>query len=181
MLNKSVEKTIAWFLFIGVPFATLFLMTDTVTDPVNVTKLFAAGCVGGGVFTIALIYGLKELWANSRALVVASALFVLAMVNSVINTTGPSTQSFYGVFGRQTGFICYLALTFVALGASLLRSRKSFDRLVWGLLFSGAVNVIYCGWALAFGDFIGWNNPYGNILGLFGNPDFISAFLGMFK
>jgi hypothetical protein len=33
---------------------------------------------------------------------------------------------------------------------------------------------------LAFGDFIGWNNPYGNILGLFGNPDFISAFLGMF-
>jgi hypothetical protein len=48
------------------------------------------------------------------------------------------------------------------------------------LLFSGAVNVVYCGWALAFGDFIHWNNPYGNILGLFGNPDFISAFLGMF-
>ena len=180
MLNKSVEKTISWFLFIGVPFTSLFLMTDTVSDPVNVTKLFAAGCVGGGVFAIGLIYGLKELWTNSRALVVLSALFVIAMINSVINTTGPSTQSFYGVFGRQTGFICYLVLTFVAIGASLLRTRKSFDRLVWGLLFSGAVNVIYCGWALTFGDFIGWNNPYGNILGLFGNPDFISAFLGMF-
>jgi len=51
MLNKSVEKTIAWFLFIGVPFATLFLVTSSVTDPVNVTKLFAAGCVGGGVFS----------------------------------------------------------------------------------------------------------------------------------
>ena len=180
MLNKSVEKTISWFLFIGVPFTTLFLMTDTVSDPVNVTKLFAAGCVGGGVFAIALIYGLKEIWTNAKALVVVTGLFVLAMVNSVINSTGPSTQSFYGVFGRQTGFVCYLVLAFVALAASLLRARKSFDRLIWALLFSGAVNVIYCGWALAFGDFIGWNNPYGNILGLFGNPDFISAFLGMF-
>jgi hypothetical protein len=57
MLNKSVEKTISLFLFIGIPFATVFLMTGPVSDPVNVTKLFAAGCVGGGVFAIALVYG----------------------------------------------------------------------------------------------------------------------------
>ncbi len=65
MINKTIEKTIAWFLFIGVPFTTLFLLTDAVTDPVNVTKLFAAGCVGGGVFAIVLMYGLKELWVTS--------------------------------------------------------------------------------------------------------------------
>jgi O-antigen ligase len=68
----------------------------------------------------------------------------------------------------------------IALSATLLRAQKSFDRIIWALLFSGAINVIYCGWVLIFGDFIGWSNPYGNILGLFGNPDFISAFLGMF-
>jgi hypothetical protein len=34
-------------------------------------------------------------------------------------------------------------------------------------------------WVLSFGDFISWNNPYGTILGLFGNPNFISSFLGM--
>jgi O-antigen ligase len=180
MLNKTVEKTISLFLFIGVPFTTLFLLTDSVTDPVNVTKLFAAGCVSVGVFSIALVYGLKELWATSKALVIASVLFILAGLNSVINSVAPATQTLYGVFGRQTGFIAYILLTFVALSATLLRSQKSFDRLIWALLFSGAVNVIYCGWALAFGDFIKWNNPYGNILGLFGNPDFISAFLGMF-
>lgn len=180
MLNKSVEKTIAWFLFIGVPFTTLFLMTDAVTDPVNVTKLFAAGCVGGGVFAIALVYGLKELWVTSKTLVVTAFLFLVAMINSLINSSGPTSQSVYGVFGRQTGFVTYLMLTLIALAASLLRSHKSFERLVWALLFSGAINVLYCGWALIFGDFIKWNNPYKNILGLFGNPDFISAFLGMF-
>lgn len=180
MLNKSVEKTLAWFLFIGVPFTTLFLMTDAVSDPVNVTKLFAAGCVGGGVFAIALVYGMKELWQSAKLLVTAVSLFIVAALNSVFASSAPLTQNLYGVFGRQTGLITYLLLIMSALGASLLRSKKSFDLLVWALLISGAVNIIYAAWAIAFGDFIGWSNPYGNILGLFGNPNFIGAFLGMF-
>jgi O-antigen ligase len=180
MLNKSVEKTIAWFLFIGVPFTTLFLMTDAVSDPVNVTKLFAAGCVGGGVFAIALVYGFKELWVSAKWLVVATILFLVAGLNAVVNSSTPLTQNLYGVFGRQTGYITYIVLIMSALGAALLRAKKSFDLLVWALLISGAVNIVYAAWAIAFGDFIGWNNPYGNILGLFGNPNFIGAFLGMF-
>ena len=32
---------------------------------------------------------------------------------------------------------------------------------------------------MSFGDFIGWNNPYGAILGTFGNPNFLSSFLAM--
>lgn len=180
MLNKSVEKTIAWFLFIGVPFATLFLMTDAVSDPVNVTKLFAAGCAAGGVFAIALVYGLKELWVSAKWLVITATLFLIAGLNAVVNSSSPLSQNLYGVFGRQTGFITYIILIMTALGAALLRTKKSFNLLVWALLISGAVNIIYCAWAIAFGDFIGWNNPYGNILGLFGNPNFIGAFLGMF-
>jgi O-antigen ligase len=180
MLNKSVEKTISWFLFIGVPFATVFLMTDTVTDPVNVTKLFATGCVGGGVFAIAAVYGFKELWTSAKWLLITTGLFLIAVLNSVINSSAPLTQNIYGVFGRQTGFIAYLVLAMVMLGAALLRAKKSFDRIVWALLIAGAINIIYAAWAIAFGDFIGWSNPYGNILGLFGNPNFIGAFLGMF-
>ena len=180
MLNKSVEKTIAWFLFIGLPFTTLFLMTGTVTDPVNVTKLFAAGCVGGAVLAIALVFGFKELWSTSRKLVIAIALLVITMLNAVFNSATPLTQNLYGVFGRNTGLIAYLLLASVAIGAALLRQKKSFQYLIWALLFSGTINVLYCGWAIVFGDFIGWNNPYGSILGLFGNPNFIGAFLGMF-
>lgn len=180
MLNKSVEKTISLFLFIGVPFTTLFLVTDSVTDPVNVTKLFAAGCVAVGVFSVVLVYGLRELWATSKSLVLAATIFVLASLNSIINSQSPITQNLYGVFGRQTGFVTYVLLVMVVLAATLLRAQKSFDRIIWALLFSGVVNVVYCGWVLIFGDFIHWNNPYKAILGLFGNPDFISAFLGMF-
>jgi O-antigen ligase len=180
MLNKSVEKTISLFLFIGIPFATVFLMTGPVSDPVNVTKLFAAGTVGVGVFAIAIVYGAGEMWRTSKLLIISTVLFLLAAVNSMLASESPLTQSIYGVFGRQTGFVAYLILAMVALSAMLLRTQKSFQRIVWALLIAGAINIIYAAWALAFGDFIGWNNPYGNILGLFGNPNFIGAFLGMF-
>ncbi len=180
MLNKSVEKTISWFLFIGVPFATVFLMTDTVTDPVNVTKLFATGCVAGGVFFIVLTYGLGEIWKSHRTFFIALFLFLLSVLNATINSSSPLTQNVYGIFGRQTGFIAYLALSVIALSAVLLRARKSFEKLVWALIIAGGINIVYAAWAIAFGDFIGWTNPYGNILGLFGNPNFIGAFLGMF-
>jgi hypothetical protein len=39
---------------------------------------------------------------------------------------------------------------------------------------------MYALWVMAFGDFIGWNNPYGNLLGTLGNPNFIGSFFGMF-
>jgi hypothetical protein len=51
---------------------------------------------------------------------------------------------------------------------------------VKALIWAGMVNLIYCLWVILFGDFLSWNNPYGGILGTFGNPNFIGAFLGIF-
>jgi O-antigen ligase len=180
MLNKSVEQAISLFLYIGVTFATVFLMTDSVTDPVNVTKLAAAGGVGFAVFAIAIIQGRQGLKASSLPLALILGLFILAMANSIFASKSPFSQNIYGVYGRQTAFIFYLVMSMVAVGASLLRDIKSFERIARALFIAGGLNLLYCAWALAFGDFLGWSNPYGNILGLFGNPDFISAFLGMF-
>ena len=180
MLNKSVESTLARLLFIGTPFVTLFLVTDSVTDPVNVTKLLAAGAVGFAAFAVTMTYGFKTLWRESKSLVITVGLFLVAALNAVINSAAPLAQNFYGTYGRNTGFIMYLSLAFITMAAALLRQKKYFDRLIQGLFFAGIVNVAYCAWVLAFGDFIRWSNPYGNILGLFGNPNFIAAFLGMF-
>jgi hypothetical protein len=52
--------------------------------------------------------------------------------------------------------------------------------LIYGFFSVGLINVLYCAWVLSFGDFIPWSNPYKRILGTFGNPNFVSAFLGMF-
>jgi hypothetical protein len=180
MINQVAERTIARFLGIGSAFVAIIVVTGTVTDPVNVTKLFALGGVAVGAFAVVLGFGVKELWSSSKALVVLVGLFLLASVNAIINSSAPLTQNIYGAYGRNTAFLTYFLLIFVILSAVVLRTDKSFTTLIYGLFVAGVVNVIYCGWVIVFGDFVPWNNPYGNILGTFGNPNFIGAFLGLF-
>jgi hypothetical protein len=89
-------------------------------------------------------------------------------------------QNLYGVFGRNTGFITYLGLAGILIGATLLKSPSHFQKLSQGLIVAGLVNVFVCGLELAGINIFGFNNIYGHILGTFGNPNFISSFLGIF-
>ena len=181
MINQVAERTIARILGIGSALVAVYVMgLVPVTDPVNVTKLFVLGGVAAGAFAVLLAFGARELWDRSKSLVIVAGLLVATGINAVINSNGPLVQNLYGVYGRNTAFVTYILLIFVLLAAAILRARASFTLLIWGLLGAGFVNVAYCLWAINFGDFIPWNNPYGNILGTFGNPNFIGAFLGLF-
>jgi hypothetical protein len=180
MINQLAERTIARVLGIGSGFVAILVVTGTVTDPVNVTKLFALGGIASAAFAVLLAFGLQELWTNSKVLVIFVALFLVAGLNAVVNSEGPLTQNLYGAYGRNTAFITYVLLIAVILSSAVLRREQSFKYLIWGMFGAGFVNVIYSGWVIAFGDFLPWVNPYGNILGTFGNPNFIGAFLGLF-
>jgi hypothetical protein len=180
MINQLAERTIARVLGIGSGFVAILVITGTVTDPVNVTKLFALGGVAAAAVAVLLAFGLQEMWVSSKMLVVFVGLFLVAGLNAIINSEGPLTQNLYGAYGRNTAFIAYLLLVSIILSAAVLRREKSFKYLIWGLFGAGLVNVVYCTWVIAFGDFVPWSNPYGNILGTFGNPNFIGAFLGLF-
>jgi hypothetical protein len=180
MISQLAERTIARVLGIGSGFVAILVITGTVTDPVNVTKLFALGGVAAAALAVLLAFGLQELWTSSKALVIFVGLFLVAGLNAIINSEGPLTQNLYGAYGRNTAFIAYLLLVSVILSAAVLRRENSFKYLIWGLFGAGLVNVVYCTWVISFGEFIPWNNPYGNILGTFGNPNFIGAFLGLF-
>jgi O-antigen ligase len=180
MINQLAERTIARVLGIGSGLVAILVITGTVTDPVNVTKLFALGGVAAAAVAVLLAFGLQEVWARSKALVIIVGLFLVAGLNAVVNSDGPLTQNLYGAYGRNTAFIAYLLLISVILSAAVLRRETSFKYLIWGLLGAGLVNVAYSIWVIAFGDFIPWSNPYGNILGTFGNPNFVGAFLGLF-
>ena len=180
MINQLAERTIARVLGVGSSFVAILVITGTVTDPVNVTKLFALGGVAAAAVAVLLAFGLQELWVSSKALVIFVGLFLIASLNTILNSEAPLTQNLYGAYGRNTAFIAYLLLVSIILSVAVLRRENNFKYLIWGLFGAGIVNVVYCTWVIAFGEFIPWNNPYGNILGTFGNPNFIGAFLGLF-
>jgi O-antigen ligase len=179
-MNLLAERTVARILGFGSAFVAVIVVTGSVTDPVNVTKLLALGGVAVAAAFATGFSGYGRLWKDSKAAITAVVIFVVMGISAIANSDAPWVQNFYGEYGRNTGFLAYILLILVFLSALALRAEGNFKFLMWGLILAGVVNVIYCLWVVIFGDFIPWNNPYGNILGTFGNPNFIGAFLGFF-
>jgi len=179
MPERSTEKVISRLFLIGIPFSTVFVLTN-VFDPANAPKLFVLGALAGGVGAVALVFGRKLLWSQSRGLLIASVVFLLASLNSVFQSDSPMSQNIYGVHARNTGFLTYLLLLTLALSATLITDQKSFGNLSVAMFIAGVINIVYGAIVIVFGDFMVWNNPANYVFGFFGNTNFMGAFLGMF-
>lgn len=180
MQNVILEKSLSKLLASGMFFTTIFLISGSVTDPVNAPKLMSLSVLACSSFSLIIFTDLRVRLFTEKKILLVSALFLMAMISAVLFSNSPLSQNIYGSYGRNNGLLCYLFLGVILLGYSSLRSRRSFDLLIKALILSGFVNLAYGGWVIAFGDFVGWYNPYRGILGTFGNPNFIGAFLGMF-
>jgi len=165
---------------LGSAFITVFVLWGSVTDPVNVTKLLALGGVAGASAAILFSFGISELWKYHKIALTLILIFIATLLNSVFQSAAPMNQLIYGAYGRNTGLVTYLLLTLLFVSAASLSNRISFVKISYGLMAAGFINAYYSLWVTVFGDFIGWSNPYGNILGTFGNPNFVGAFLGIF-
>ena len=181
MAITTSERTSSRIIAIGLATVTIAVYTQSVTDPVNVTKLFLLGgfafaALGASVrnFSISILI-------SHRFPFIAIAGFLLAAISTLIASSAPFTQSLYGVYGRNNGFLLYLLLVIIFISTLLIRSQSLFTQFLLALAVAGILNVIYALWVLAFGDFLGWSNPYGNLLGTLGNPNFIGSFFGMFS
>ena len=180
MQNLATEKLLSKILAYGAALTTVFLISGSVTDPVNAPKLLLIGVIGASAFGLISSTKLRSRISAHWKLLVPTCLFVAAMIFAVISSKSPLSQNLYGSYGRNNGLVTYVFLALILCSALALREAAAFTLLVKALFFAGLVNVAYCLWVVSFGDFIGWSNPYGNILGTLGNPDFIGAFLGMF-
>jgi len=180
MQNRAIETLLSKILAYGTALTTVFLISGSVSDPVNAPKLVIIGILASSAFGLLLSSNLKTRLNTNRAVLLSVFTFIAAMIFSVVSSKSPLSQNLYGIYGRNNGFITYLFLVLILCSTLVLREVSGFTLLVRALFFAGLVNVAYCLWVISFGEFIGWSNPYGNILGTLGNPDFIGAFLGMF-
>lgn len=180
MKEKMAIAKIGQIIVLSVPFISILVVTGVVTEPVNATKLAAMVTLALPILLLLITRARKQLLSVNFAIVTLSVIFLLASVVSVVASASPLTQNVYGIYGRSTGFLAYFGFVVFMLGTATLNQIQHFNWVLKGFLITGAINVVYCAWVIAFGDFIGWSNPYGEILGLFGNPNFIGAFLGMF-
>ena len=179
MRNKSIDNAVAWLLVVAGPIVSLFLTMDSSTDPVNVSKMLVLAPLAFAVIGLLLSQWKSVLSKEIRWVSISVLCFELALVLSVLFSSAPTTQLIYGTFGRNTGLITYSSLLFLYFGASLVRKPDFANKLVKSLMVVGIINALYGVLQLTHNDPLPWNNVYNTILGTFGNPDFVSAFLGM--
>ena len=178
MGNRTLHSVLATNLALGACAVTLFLLTGSVTDPVNATKLLILG--GVSISSLALVVqGLFSGQIRGSWLDVLPLLFIAWGLVAVMKSDSPISQNFFGMYGRNTGWLTYFFVAIVFLAATKVRGASNFKFVVIAFSIAAVVNVLYNSWVIAFGDFIGWQNNYGAILGTFGNPNFASSFLGI--
>lgn len=180
MLNTANEKLLSRILSLGATFTTVVVISGSVTDPVNVPKLLTLGIMAAAGLGILVADSVPKNAKHSKLIWLACFVFLGFSLSSVLQSDSPFSQGLYGSYGRNNGFLAYLFLALALLASASISRVESFYGLIKAFFAAGIINIVYCLWVISFGDFIGWNNPYGNILGTLGNPNFIGAFLGMF-
>lgn len=180
MLEINTEKVISKTIMYALICVTLGLATGGVTDPVNAPKFLILGCFSFALLGIIIRTKITDQPNSWKFSVLTLGIFIASSFWTLVTSVAPITQSLYGVYGRNNGFLLYLFLPIVFFAASLLRRRRSFDMALRALMISGIINIVYGLWVVIFGDFIGWSNPYGNLLGTLGNPNFAGSFYGIF-
>jgi hypothetical protein len=180
MLGLQQQKSLTNVLSVGLFLVSVTVVTGGLTDPVNVPKLLLLGVLAMAMLGILGSFNPKLFLDGDWPTKVALCTFLVFSGISIAVSNSPLTQNIYGAYGRNNGFLAYFCLSILFFAATLINTRRNQLVILKSLLYVGVVNLAYCLWVIAFGDFIPWNNPYGNILGTFGNPNFIGAFFGIF-
>jgi len=180
-MERDSEKSLGKLLFTGLCLITIAVYWQGVTDPVNVPKFFILGAVSVSGVALLNMRDWKRILISYKYPFMAVGVFLAASLSSLIFSPAPLSQSLYGAYGRNNGFLLYIFLIMLLVTMLAASRLLTFISVLNAMYYAGVVNVIYCLWVVAFGDFIGWSNPYGNILGTLGNPNFIGSFFGMFS
>lgn len=157
---------------------TIMVWTNGLSEPVAMPKLAILATCTIAIFASNLI-NLRVIFSSQKALFLSCTFFVVWLGISSMMSPNPISRSFYGVEARNTGWLTYFALALLAVSSTLLTTHSAYKYIYVAFLSSAGINIMYGLYVLGTDkDLIPWNNIYGTILGTFGNPNFISSFLG---
>jgi len=179
MLKIAVEKKLASLLAWGSLGITL-LVTDRIsTEPVNLGKMLVLAIIAAGAISL-VSKVISQFQQANKIIFISLSIFLLMGLLSIFFSRNPLERGFYGTFGRNTGFLTYLSLALVFISSGCLSRLDSFNKIIRGLILAGYANILISFIVLAGYDVFKWTNPFNALLGTFGNPDFLSAFMGIF-
>jgi O-antigen ligase len=118
-------------------------------------------------------------WNRDKAVLGLISTFVFWQLLVVMFSGGETNQQLFGSYGRNTGFITYLAFSLVFIGSVLASNSELHNRFDIASFVVGTLSLIYGAIQAGGADPISWVNPYSPVFGFLGNPNFQSSLLGV--
>ena len=174
-LESSLGRVITW----GLIAATLLVTPLWTVDPINPIKMLVVVVTGFVCVGLIVSSHTTVAWSKYKVAFGLIAAFVIWHVVAMFASGSQIIQQFFGVNGRNTGFITYLAFSLIFVGAAIASGADFLKRLIPAVYIVGAASLAY-GVIQAIGaDPFTWVNPFSPVFGFLGNPNFQSSLLGM--
>jgi O-antigen ligase len=178
-VSKQVESTAIGRVISWTAIAATLAITPWMTlDPINLPKLVVIA-LGGFITLAAILVNRKTLFTSGhKTIQILCGLFVLDLIIVLLIAGTNPLQEFFGTYGRATGFVAYVSLAALLLGAAVVASTKFVNSFARALLIAGALSIAYGLLQAVDADPIEWVNQYSPVIGFLGNPNFESSFVG---
>lgn len=166
------------FILFVAPLGTLIVSPFWNFDPISSIKMIPIVVVAFGLGTICTFNdSIRATFFQNRLFASLVLGFIASLFIPLLFSGTPLSQQFWGVFGRNTGFLSYLSLVVILALTAILVNRGFIVRLNQSLFLTGIALTFY-GFIQYFKlDPIDWSEK--QAFGTLGNVNFMSAFLGM--
>lgn len=177
MIPNTVNIRLSNLVVLAGPATTLAISPWFNYDPINLIKVLTLTCISFAAFGLIVPHMPKalEIVGKNRSIIIM--FFTFALFSSFFFSGANKSQQFWGVFGRNTGVLSYLALLAIFFVTATIGSQVTYLRVTWSLVVTVAIMSAYCLVQIANLDPIGWSAyfPFGTL----GNVNFLSGFMGL--
>jgi O-antigen ligase len=149
-------------------------------DPFNLIKMCVIAFVAVLALAVAAINWKEISVGTPRYIIAIIGVFIFWMVLVTFLSPRSFAEQIFGVYGRNTGFLTYLALSTLLL-ISVFISSQNFVSKFLNLIIGVTIPIQIYGHLQFIGiEFFRYNSIYNSkVFSTFGNPNFHAAFLGM--
>jgi O-antigen ligase len=151
-------------------------------DPINLPKMTIVGILAFALLGTSINAHFFDRVREQKVLTVLAGLFIFNGLLVLFLSGRTINEGFLGISGRNTGFLTYFGFTIILLIAAQLSSAPFIRSFIYVFTAIGVILSIY-----GVIQHLGLEPfPYvkiyeNNVFGTFGNPNFQSAFMGIFS
>jgi O-antigen ligase len=175
----KVNQQISKVLLAGTAITSVAVTPFFSYDPINVPRFLTLLVIGLASLGLLIVSYGRLIKSDHRLLLLVSTLFIIWLGIVLFASKINLAEGLFGVTGRQTGFLTYLALIALMAITAALSSNRDLVTASKLLIISGWASGLYGLIQIEDADPFDWINPYSPVFGLFGNPNFHASFMGI--